>query len=453
MKLKRMISSIVCLTLIAGFNISAKAEESKNGEEKFKVITEVFDFGPQTTKIVIDTNKEIDGSTVNKNTFKVLAKNEINDNKMKEINREVVNAYVTDKELGEVAPTGKYITLELKYGMNVDGAGILLWNNDKFSNEEVKLNYVVTQENDMKTKDGQELTKNNTSYVMNGVKNLLVDDFSKGKSKSGLNYRYFSPAKDDKKNPLVIWLHGAGEGGLSNTTQISANRGAIAFATKESQNIFGGAYVLAPQTPSYWMPSFMVGDLELVGEKDYTPDVVSLIKEFIKENPDVDASRVYIGGCSMGGYQTIQTVAAAPELFAAAFPICPAYEPKEDELKRMSSVPTWLTHVATDPTAPVSNSQISYKTLKNFGGDVFYTEYETVERDGNVYDSHASWIYTLQNDPVNEKGQHIFNWLADQKLKSENKTNQNNNIAIYTVVSIVVVGLGIVLFMKKKNNK
>ena len=43
-----------------------------------------------------------------------------------------------------------------------------------------------------------------------------ADKFKTGKytaDSTTLNYAHFSPKKDSRKNPLVIWLHGMGEGG------------------------------------------------------------------------------------------------------------------------------------------------------------------------------------------------------------------------------------------------
>ena len=98
-----------------------------------------------------------------------------------------------------------------------------------------------------------------TSYQQAGIKNILVDDFTCETSTSGLNYRYFSPVDDDHANPLIIWLHGAGEGGSNNETQITGNQGAVAFASKDAQDIFGGAYVVAPQSPDCWMDELDLG--------------------------------------------------------------------------------------------------------------------------------------------------------------------------------------------------
>ena len=79
-----------------------------------------------------------------------------------------------------------------------------------------------------------------------------------------MNYRLFSPAGAERwtghgKRPLIVWLHGGGEGGLKsanyydNEPQMRANRGALGFSTPEAQRIFDGAYVVAPQAESFWL--------------------------------------------------------------------------------------------------------------------------------------------------------------------------------------------------------
>ncbi len=74
----------------------------------------------------------------------------------------------------------------------------------------------------------------------------LVDDeveaFAPGEA-NGLAYRLFSP-KERGLRPLVVWLHGGGEGGregsYDNDLVLQANRGALGFATPEAQEVFGG---------------------------------------------------------------------------------------------------------------------------------------------------------------------------------------------------------------------
>ena len=56
----------------------------------------------------------------------------------------------------------------------------------------------------------------------------------------------------------------------------------------------------------------------------YTESLMEFIKDYVANNPDVDPNRIIIGGCSNGGYMTMEMILTYPDYFAAAFPICEA---------------------------------------------------------------------------------------------------------------------------------
>src|SRR2546421_322863 len=104
------------------------------------------------------------------------------------------------------------------------------------------------------------------SFVQGRLSDPEVDAFSYHISGSGMKYRLYSPTHGGDprsagrgKHPLVVWLHGGGEGALlpdnyyDNETTLRANRGALGFATQQAQRIFSGAYVVAPQSTSFWL--------------------------------------------------------------------------------------------------------------------------------------------------------------------------------------------------------
>ena len=51
----------------------------------------------------------------------------------------------------------------------------------------------------------------------------------------------------------------------------------------------------------------------------------------------------------MGGKMTLKMAIAYPEMFAAAFPICPAWAPDEGLISNLSIMPIWLTSSTLDP--------------------------------------------------------------------------------------------------------
>jgi len=121
--------------------------------------------------------------------------------------------------------------------------------------------------------------------------------------------------------------------------QLTGTLGAISLAKR-----FPDMFVLAPQAPDYGLDMnemfarmmakgdpfrVCIGSETSIGlgdrgwNRDYLGRVSDLIRSMIALGK-VDASRVYVIGMSMGGAGVIAAVSAAPELYAAAVPICPS---------------------------------------------------------------------------------------------------------------------------------
>lgn len=159
-----------------------------------------------------------------------------------------------------------------------------------------------------------------------------------------VDYRYFSPVKEngDTKYPLVIWLHGMGDGAEEGRQVEKSN---IAYwASDEFQSRFGsagGAFILAARSRE---------ENDIYWSNEMLEPLKAAIDEFIAENKaNIDLSRIYVGGYSMGGKMTLKMAVAYPEMFAAAFPICPAWSPSEELLQNISDIPVWLTSSTRDP--------------------------------------------------------------------------------------------------------
>ena len=166
-----------------------------------------------------------------------------------------------------------------------------------------------------------------------------------------IDYRYYSPAKenDETKYPLVIWLHGMGEG-LPEGKQIKQNN--IAYWTSaEFQARFegtNGAYIMAPRS---------LEEQLIFWDDTMIYPLRAAIDSFIAENAkNIDISRIYIGGFSMGGKMTLKMAVAYPDMFAAAFPICPAWNPSAEQTALMADIPVWLTSGKGDPLVNYSAS-------------------------------------------------------------------------------------------------
>ncbi|MBQ5591526.1 MAG: hypothetical protein IIU80_01105 [Clostridia bacterium] len=159
-----------------------------------------------------------------------------------------------------------------------------------------------------------------------------------------VDYRYFSPVKanDTTKYPLVVWLHGMGDGAEEGT---QVKKSEIAYwASDEFQARFdsaGGAFIFAARSREekgkFW-------------DNDMLEPLRAAIDDFIANNKaNVDTTRIYIGGYSMGGKMTLKMSVAYPEMFAAAFPICPAWSVPSEYAELLSDLPIWITSSRRDP--------------------------------------------------------------------------------------------------------
>ncbi|ORX39537.1 hypothetical protein BCR32DRAFT_288524 [Anaeromyces robustus] len=75
--------------------------------------------------------------------------------------------------------------------------------------------------------------------------------------------------------------------------------------TPEGAEDDGGAYVLAVQTPTLWMDNVLFAAIE----------------DYVNSNSDIDTNRIYVGGCSNGGYMTLDLIFEHGDYFAAYYPI------------------------------------------------------------------------------------------------------------------------------------
>ena len=422
MVMRTKVLVFVSLFLVSVFGISSEFPAPTIPLISYSLNAKIFDYGQNIVSIEIDTKgqgENIPNKQIDKDTFKVFAKGTLPkdagivlDDKTKslgtfEVEREIENIYVNDKG---------NIVINLKYGKDVAGANTLSYiTGDVSRNVLMDLEYRVEQKKEIKGyKTG--------FYKQGKIVDEEADKFVAAKSKSGVNYQYFKPVnKDDgKKHPLIIWFHGNGEGGYkdyrNNVSQKLANRGAVAFAEDKTQKIFDGAYVVAPQADDTWYNNYTKG---------YIKSVKAMIDEFASEN-NIDKNRIYIFGASAGGYMSFRMMIEYPDYFAAFSTSAAALDKAAtsggvattaQDLMKIRNKPLWMVHAQNDPTISYENtSKRVYDVLSKYGA--ILSSYPNVKIGETEYNGHWSWIYSLRNMPVNDKGEHLFEWMARQNLKT-----------------------------------
>ena len=208
----------------------------------------------------------------------------------------------------------------------------------------------------------------------------LVVRSQKQSEREPLRYLRYVPENVGKERlPLVLFLHGGGEGG----TEIEkVKKHGLPRLIADGRSF--PFIVVAPQNPS---------------ETQFWDDqqLISLLNEVQAELP-VDPSRIYLTGLSRGGYGAWRLAVQNAERFAALVPICGGGP--VPYAKKLKNVPTWVFHGAKDPVIPLSESQRIVDALRQVGGNVKFTVYPDAKHD--------AWTVTYDNPE-------LYKWMLKQR--------------------------------------
>lgn len=426
---------VVGMLPISGLSALASDKNTQPVPNSYRTVTEIYDWGAAITKVIVYLGERVTTEAITTDTFSVhVVRTDIRPKTMllgtKEGDRKIIKAYPCNKN-GDQVRNGVYVALEMEVGPEVSLASPLNFSLTTYLNDWIKCDYTITQKKDIAAISGK-ITGVVANVYAGGIRKV-VDDFTLGKSSYDgitLTYASYAMKKSKEKYPLIIWLHGMGEGGTDATLPISANK-ACNFASEEMQAYFGGAYVLAPQAPTWWMDGIKgFGD----GTSKYEKALMALIKDYVAANKGIDTNRIYIGGDSNGGYMTMLMIRDYKDYFAAAFPTCEALMDKlitDADIQGMKNIPIWFTAAKTDTTVPPTDYVVpTYDRLLKAGAtNVHFTYLDKVidttglykKPDGTPYEygGHNSWIYVYNNEctaNINGKTITLMEWLASQKL-------------------------------------
>lgn len=195
-----------------------------------------------------------------------------------------------------------------------------------------------------------------------------------GSNGENLNYcrREMGNRKAGEKIPVVIFLHGAGERGDNNWSQLfHGARELTAYCEDKKLNVL----LLFPQCPfdKQWVDTPW-GDLKHSLPEISRPLFAAMeMLDFEIKNSNIDTDRVYISGISMGGYGTWDALSRFPEKFAAAFPICGGADlAQADKLK---DIPILTYHGEKDDIVWTQRSRDIVSAIKAAGGEkITYVE-------------------------------------------------------------------------------
>jgi poly(3-hydroxybutyrate) depolymerase len=219
-----------------------------------------------------------------------------------------------------------------------------------------------------------------------------------------------------KNYPLIIWIHGSGQGGEGNATDlpkilewgvpriISEGTFPASFTVDGTNFSF---IVISPQFTTGWPNGTMVNGMI----------------NYVVNKYRVDPDRIYLMGMSAGGgavwdYASMST--ANSNRLGAIIPFCGAFAPTQAKANIIAAgkLPVWAFHNTNDGTVPVQQSRNwvnyinAYVPAVNPAAQL--TEFPVVSNNAVV--AHDSWSNVVV-PTYKPNGINVYEWLLQYKRR------------------------------------
>ncbi|MDD3027828.1 MAG: hypothetical protein PHI41_07280 [Erysipelotrichaceae bacterium] len=349
-----------------------------------------------------------------------------------DIDRTITDVYLCDADGNKVEGDSKYVAVEMYVSPN-DGSPLLysMATSRNTWSDPYTLAFTLSEG---ATVDSLGTTV--TAFTVEGAATTYTTSasmFEEGsyETESGQTYGYVTYEPTEKSDTLFVWLHGGGEGAIEGSDvyiPVLANK-VTALAGEEFQTAIGGAAILAPQSPTFWMDS---GDGTWTGDNKtmYTESLMQLIDNYKTE---YGATKVVVAGCSNGGFMTLDLMMNYPDYFTAGVPICEGKldaAVTDEQIAALKDQAMFFIYAENDTTLdPSIYSEPTIARLKEAGAtNLMVASPDTVidtsgtykDADGNPYSyaGHWSWIYFDNNEAFDDTtGKDSWSWIADQLNK------------------------------------
>ena len=201
------------------------------------------------------------------------------------------------------------------------------------------------------------------------------------------------------KYPVVLSLHGAGGKGVDNKKQLKGWNKQLAQNAVRTKF---PCYVVAPQADQLW-------------NKGHYEEV----KKIISRLPQIDKSRIYILGHSMGGHGTYIFLQFERDYFAAGAPSAGTGLRTTTEFinsNKIQHYPIWAFHGDKDSVCPFSKQQKVFDEVKRLHGNLKLTIWI-----GDNHGVSAKFIpgadngKTIYSSGKCDREEDFLTWLFEQK--------------------------------------
>ncbi len=229
-----------------------------------------------------------------------------------------------------------------------------------------------------------------------------------------------------KKMPCIIMIHGGPESqatyGFSQVYQYFLSAGyVIAEPNVRGSSGYGKKY----------------SALDNVRNRESSVKDIAMMVEYLKQQPDIDGSKIVVYGGSYGGYMVLACLTLYPELFAAGVDVvgisnfvtflentsdyrknnrASEYGSIDSDREFLESIsplnkvqnikaPLMIIHGRNDPRVPVNEAEQMYNAIINSGGTaelhIYEDEGHGISKQKNRYDLYPKIIKFLQTSLMN----------------------------------------------------
>jgi len=229
------------------------------------------------------------------------------------------------------------------------------------------------------------------------------------------SYLAYLPDGYDKTNakawPLIIYLHGSSCKG-NNLERLK--KYGPPFYLERGMDV--DAIVISPQCPS---------------NKNWTAGkwFESFYQE-LKDKYNIDESRVYLTGMSLGGFGTWDIASRYPEYFAAIMPLCGGGRP--NMVETLKDIPTWVFHGEVDRKVKIGRSEEMVEALQEVGSKPIFSVLkgqghgiQKVYSDQNIY----KWLLS-QHKQAYQRFLEITSFWSPKVDSVNSKSTENSQLVV-----------------------
>ena len=165
----------------------------------------------------------------------------------------------------------------------------------------------------------------------------------------GYNFWLYAPKEyvaEGHRVPVIIFLHGAS---LCGRNLQRVRRYGLLDAIEAGR--YYPCMVVAPQNPG----------------GPWAPEKIARVLDWVEAHHDIDTTRVYVIGMSLGGYGTLDFAGTYPDRVAAAMALCGGCTLRD--MGGLGRLPLWIMHGTADRAVPISQSKAVVKSMQRDGHD------------------------------------------------------------------------------------